>query len=345
MTYGDLMEWTYKYQPKTPREYVGIKRNVKIMSNFLESWICNVPSKKCIILHGLPGEGKTSLVYALETTFNLNIIEVNASDKRNSLDVKKLFSISTINALENKLTLILLDEADGINAWETVKELIARSQAPIVMTCNDISKVPYDLIKICSIMQVEYPPTNLVIDHLDMILRSETEFSESEYETLYKPGIEKIAIKCNSVRSAIMTLQSCVTAKNFRKIIPQDVEYSEVDQIKRIFAGEKGHYDVSPATICRWAIVNNVALHGLDKLVKMGREYPNMSEIVKAHSLTIRCSKKRLLSPYYMLRKSNYKPKIPKTKFKDKEDKPIKEKKIKKVTVLKTNVLGDDDIW
>ncbi|MFA5216845.1 AAA family ATPase [Sulfuricurvum sp.] len=337
------MDWALKHQPRTPKEYIGMKSDIQIISNFLDLWIGDVPPKKAIILFGEPGNGKTSIVYALESTYNLNIIEVNASDDRNATDIKKLYHKTGLNAFDDKMTVMLLDEVDGINAWETLGTLVDNSMCPIFMTCNNIDVVPYDLSKKCISLEIRYPPTDYVIRRL-------TEIARKEHLDMDNRAISTIAERCISVRSAILTLQSCALTGSTKRIIPHDVDYSEYEQIRRLFSGESCAFDLSPEVVKKWAISNGVPIHKLDKMITMGREYPNLQDVVESYAMTLRGNIEKLKSPYYVAFKKFKKKEA--TKKEDEDEKPKKkfvakeERKpeIEKAVVVGNNSFGDD-LW
>lgn len=338
------MEWAQKYSPLTPKNYLGIKSNLRMMTNFLERWLEKQPLKNAIILYGEPGNGKTSLLYCLEEEYNLSIIEINASNHRNTSDIKKLFHKTGIKAFDYKQTVMLLDEVDGLSAWQILGELIEHTRCPIVMTCNDIDKVDYDVLKDCMTLEITYPPEEHVAQRLLSILRAEDNAGRIiDYDALSIAKLRDIAAQCGSVRSAISTLEMMVISENYDRIIITDIDYSEREQIRRLFSGQQVNCDLTPDTIKKWAIKNNIKIHSLDKLISMARIYPNFSKIVKEYSLTLRGSVKSLKTPYFTdFKRTKKVKKEPKIKFKAKADKPTEIVR-KKLTENKT--FESDALW
>lgn len=100
--------------------------------------------KKAALIYGPPGTGKSTAAHLLAKELNYEIIEVNASDFRNSeqlqmrvgaaLKQQSLFSVGKI---------ILIDEVDGISGTKdrggvpTLTTLIAEATFPVIMTAND----------------------------------------------------------------------------------------------------------------------------------------------------------------------------------------------------------------
>nr|MDO8117384.1 AAA family ATPase [Candidatus Sigynarchaeota archaeon] len=126
-------------------DMVGVDAKKKELSAFLNEF----PKVRAAILMGPPGVGKTTMVHAVATDLNYDIIEMNASDARNSDQIKKKVQESTrtrsitdfMGVTKGKI--ILIDEVDGISGNEdrggiqTLIDIIEKTEYPIVMTCNE----------------------------------------------------------------------------------------------------------------------------------------------------------------------------------------------------------------
>jgi len=315
------------------------------MSDFLDRWLEKQPLKNGFILYGEPGNGKTSLLGALKDEYNLSIIEVNASNERNSSDLKKLIHKTGIKTIDHRQTVLLLDEVDGVNAQQVLVELLQNTRSPIVMTCNDIDKLSYDVTKECITLEIYYPPIDHVVRLMERIIATEDEDGRLiDMNALNKNKLREIASKCASVRSAILTLEMCIISGDYEHIIIHDVDRSERQQISKLFSGQSVNITLEPDTIKKWAIKNGIPIHSLDKLISMSREYPNLSKIVKEYSLTLRGSFDVLKSPYStnFKKTKRFEPKQPKKKFKAKDEKPTK---IKKKIIAEVKTFDSDELW
>jgi len=134
--------WVLKYQPKKLDEVIGQSNAVTAVFTFWK--LFNRAPKKAIFLHGPPGCGKTSLVYALAKQENLEIVEINASDFRNKDHVNQILLPATQQASifgANKI--ILIDEIDGMSGQKdrggvgAVVDVIKKTHFPIFITAND----------------------------------------------------------------------------------------------------------------------------------------------------------------------------------------------------------------
>ncbi len=139
------LPWVEKYRPKHMNEMVGVDSKRKELTEFLDAF----PKTRAAVLIGPPGVGKTTMVYAVAADKNRDIIEMNASDARNSDQIKKKVQESTrtrsitdfMGITKGKV--ILIDEVDGISGNEdkggiqTLVDIIEKTEYPIIMTCNE----------------------------------------------------------------------------------------------------------------------------------------------------------------------------------------------------------------
>ncbi|MBI4016142.1 MAG: replication factor C large subunit [Candidatus Aenigmarchaeota archaeon] len=127
--------------------------------------------KKAVLVYGPSGGCKTSGVHALAKELNLELVEVNASDCRNSAALEQKVGMAVCQAsLFGMKKLILVDEIDGISGTEdrggvpSLLSIIAKSVYPVVLTAND----PWDhkfskLLSKC--LLVEFPQ----LPHADIV--------------------------------------------------------------------------------------------------------------------------------------------------------------------------------
>jgi replication factor C large subunit len=125
---------------------IGQDQATNSVLTFLARWPPKT-AKRALLLWGPSGTGKTLLARELASEKQLDLIEVNASDKRSAKKLNELLS-GTINqsSLLNKGKLILIDEVDGLSGngdrgsiGEIVK-LVKKSSFPIILICAN----PYD---------------------------------------------------------------------------------------------------------------------------------------------------------------------------------------------------------
>ncbi len=139
------LPWIIKYRPKRIEEVVDQEQAKKMFIPWLRQWLTGKPpDKKAALFYGPAGVGKTSLVEAAAKEYNLELIEMNASDFRRKEDIERIAKVAaTQSSLFGRKRIILLDEVDGISGTadrgglDAILELINVTKHPIVMTAND----------------------------------------------------------------------------------------------------------------------------------------------------------------------------------------------------------------
>ncbi len=141
-----------KHRPKTLEEY-GPGIHVATALNWTKSVIAGQMVKPILLLHGVSGCGKTTLVRCLAESLKLDLADCNASDSRDKESIQ-----SAINAAMNG-TAVFLDEADQLAGKE--QKLLAKFaqqfKAPVFMAANDESKLERELKDLCLVLEVPKP--------------------------------------------------------------------------------------------------------------------------------------------------------------------------------------------
>ena len=150
-------DWCEEYRPKTLGEIIGNNQGKEKLREWARAWDGGKPKKRGVIIAGPPGIGKTSTALALAGDMGWEIIELNASDKRNYEAINGIAGVGAVNQTfsidgtftPNKKKLILLDEADNLFGREdrggvqAIVEILRISQQPIILVVND----SYSLVK------------------------------------------------------------------------------------------------------------------------------------------------------------------------------------------------------
>ncbi|MBR9693074.1 replication factor C large subunit [Candidatus Woesearchaeota archaeon] len=146
-----VLPWIKKYIPTAPEEVVGQDVGVQRLLSYVKEF-----SKGCspMLLHGPPGTGKTSAVYAVAESLDLEVIELNASDARNKAAINDLLGAALgQHSLFFKGKVILVDEADGLSGTKdrggvpALLALVKNSSFPIVITANDAGSKKLKAVK------------------------------------------------------------------------------------------------------------------------------------------------------------------------------------------------------
>lgn len=242
------MNWLEKYRPGSLDDYIGIKSNVKVMLRFLEQWQDGMRDEGFLILAGVAGVGKTTFAHAAANELGMTIMEVNASDARRKKDLAKVGDLAALQSYDDDGRILLLDEADGIHDWATIRLILFNPQLPIIITANTLSKIPYDIRKEGTVFNLQHPPEHQRRVLIDRICDGESlDFSEQE-----RAVIAQNATSWRSVINMLSTMRGGnVDAESLVRINEGG------DEVVRILSGERIlKPKVTTGKIMRWGAHN-----------------------------------------------------------------------------------------
>lgn len=232
------LPWTERYRPSTRSELVGNPESIDSFLDWIISWKKGIPKKRAALLVGPPGTGKTSSVGAIARDLDYEIVEFNASDKRNKDSIETFVSRS---ALQQTLTgnprIILLDEVDGLSGTSdrggvsAILKIIDQSVHPIVMTANDPDHPRLkDLVKSCLLVQFSALDKETIIQVLSKLARENS-------ITISEETIQIIASKsAGDLRAAISDFESIVEGNiSSEELGTRDVRTSIEQTLRRLF--------------------------------------------------------------------------------------------------------------
>lgn len=236
MTNESSAPWPVKYEPEM-HEIVGQSQNVEAVLKYVKGW---KRGQKALLLYGDPGVGKTATVRAVAKKLDLEVVELNASDKRNAAEIEgKAVAAATQMSLLGKGKIILVDELDGIygrvdrGGVPTIKKLIEKSGYPVVMTANDAYKQSIRSLRDkCERLHFTHPDYRSIANRLEDIAKAEK--VEVDKEALQAIGRRS----GGDVRAAIMDLQSLggkVEQKDVESLGFRDQEREIYEVLKLIF--------------------------------------------------------------------------------------------------------------
>lgn len=254
------LPWTEKYKPLKISEVAGNEKALSELVNFLRAWKRDA-RKKALLLYGSPGTGKTVSVYAAAKDLGFELVEVNASDKRNLEMIQRTIgSAATMSSLfPVKGKVLLVDEVDGLSGTEdrggvgAIISVIKSSEYPIVLTANNPWDPKFSSLRayceMISFDKIRAPTVRKVLRRI----------CEREGIRVDEPVLEALSTKAEGdLRAAINDLQAL--SQNKTDLTIKDVKIYSRDKIKSIFEALGKMFGGSKAQL----IVNEVSSTDVD---------------------------------------------------------------------------------
>ena len=238
--------WTEKYRPIVIDDLCGNTTQIKKIFDWMKKWETMIPNRRCLLLAGPPGVGKTTVSKIVGRSLGYNPIEFNASDVRNKSAIDKQVKSILLSGQMNftttktqtgeiksefnlkKQALIIMDEVDGMSSddrggiAELVK-LIKTIEQPIICICNDINnKKMQSLIGVSESIIFGKVSIQDVKKRLQYIC-------EKENVTIEDDAMTQIIMKSRGdVRYAINMLQTYVQNGVILSEKNEDIDYIDI---------------------------------------------------------------------------------------------------------------------
>ena len=225
-----------KYRPDTVKEVVGQKHIRQDLEKFVDRK--NIPH---LLFYGMAGIGKTTSAIALGKdllgdTFNVNFLELNASDERGINTVRdkvKFFARSV--PVQVKFRIILLDECDALtpdaqNALRRIMEKYMKT-CRFILCCNTIGKVISPLISRCATYNFLPLQVEDISERLGFICSKESITTDAQSLKYIAESVD------GDIRRAIVRLQSVASngTVNMENIYNDKIEGSFLFIVKSLF--------------------------------------------------------------------------------------------------------------
>jgi replication factor C large subunit len=237
------MMWVESSRPRTVEELIGNEEARLAIIKWLAEWVIG---SKPLLLLGPPGVGKTTVVQALSSQFDYDLIEMNASDTRNrEVLLNRIIPAFKNTSLLEKKMLLFLDEVDGISGRQDIggiEYLVSVLKAPtipVIMAANSRDTKIRDLAKISKVVEFEPIHPRLLLLYIDHILKKHnvTLSPEDKFSIVRSSNGDVRALLNNAqsisagydaykedsfdvdIKSAINLFFSCLSAEEAKKIL------------------------------------------------------------------------------------------------------------------------------
>jgi replication factor C large subunit len=200
---------TDKYAPKKLDDLLGNDEARARVRQWVLNWIAG-KKQRPLLLYGPAGVGKTSSACALAKEFQLDLIEMNASELRNKTRIEKVLHGATMaGSLTGNGKLLLIDDADAFQGRKdfggagAVAKMLAECACPIIVTATDVWDKGFASIRSeCELLEMKKVSKPAIRRLLGKITDAEKLPASAEL-------LEKISDNCaGDVRSALNDLQA-----------------------------------------------------------------------------------------------------------------------------------------
>jgi replication factor C subunit 1 len=171
-----------RYKPTSPINIIGNKTNIDNIIKWINEWNNESNSKnkkKCLLVSGNSGIGKTLSIELILKSLNYNIIELSSDEERN-----KEYIINSIKPiLQNTKTIfgkknaLVVNDLDCLNDYGFISaliECIKETKIPILCTCNDRYNQAFKTFaNYCEDIKFKNPSTNDIYKFICPIIKSE----------------------------------------------------------------------------------------------------------------------------------------------------------------------------
>ncbi|WP_458746909.1 AAA family ATPase [Candidatus Nitrosocosmicus sp. T] len=198
--------WIEKYRVTEFDSFFGNEKPRLIIVNWLKKWI---KGTKPLIIIGPPGTGKTSFVKSLAKLLDFDLVELNASDLRNKINLEGIINPMLLNnSVFGKQMLLFLDEVDGISGRDDygglpfLSNILKNADVPIIMASNTKIYKMKDIIKNSKL--VEFRPLSSFASY--MLLQNVMRMEKRHLEDMEQFNI--INQSRGDARTLLNTLQA-----------------------------------------------------------------------------------------------------------------------------------------
>jgi len=169
-----------RHKPTDINGIVGNKNNIIAIQQWILNNENNVKNtKKCLLISGNTGSGKTLSVELILKTLKYNIVELNSDDERDKEYIKNsikpmLQVVKTVFGKKNALVVNDLDCLSDHGFISALIDCIKETKIPIICTCNDRYNQSFKTFATyCEDVKFKNPTTNEIFNFINPIYKKE----------------------------------------------------------------------------------------------------------------------------------------------------------------------------
>jgi replication factor C subunit 1 len=250
---------TDKYKPINFENFVGNPQNIESLQNWLINWdLQNKSIKKCVLISGSSGIGKTLCIDLLIKKFNLNPTYISPDEEVD----KKFFQdfiIPSIKIEKNillKKNILVIHDIDCYYDYgfiTNVGSCIKESKIPVIMTCNNrYEQSLKPIINYCFDIKFQKPFVSDIIKFLVPIIKKEC-------HTISQSQLKQVIEESNcDIRNILLNLQlnfsKNITIENTHNI--RDVCKSSYINLKDKTIAQTNIFDLTKTFMCQNIDIN-----------------------------------------------------------------------------------------
>lgn len=213
--------FTTIYRPKCLEEYIGNKDIIITFTTWLFDWDVRNDIKKCLLISGYNGIGKSLLVDLILNKYNYNGIIIGLDDNRDKNYILNVIKplIQIKNTLNNKKNILIVSEVDCGNDngfISSLIECIKDTKIPIIFICdNRYDQLIKPLLNHCIDIKMKQPKYEDVYNLLyNVVINEKIKIKRSELKNLYIQSNGDIRFILNTMQMGLRIGEKIIQSEN-----------------------------------------------------------------------------------------------------------------------------------
>jgi len=167
-----------RYKPTEYNNIIGNKKNIEYIVQWINDFNIS-KNKKCLLISGNSGIGKTLSVELILKNLKYNIVDLNSDDERDKEYIKTkikpmLQVVKTVFGKKNALVVNDLDCLSDHGFISALIDCIKETKIPIICTCNDRYNQSFKTFATyCEDIKFKNPSTNEIYNFINPIYKKE----------------------------------------------------------------------------------------------------------------------------------------------------------------------------